>query len=151
MTGKSSTYKNELLLLFFNTTASNVGGSTGGGLIFSQAASGVTQWWLSLHTGAPGTASATQILNETSYTGYLRVAVSRTTSGFTVTGASAALAANVAFGTCSSSGVTITHFGIGSTSTGTGYLFYAGTCTPTVTVDLGVIPTLTTGTTITEA
>lgn len=148
MTGKGSIFKQELLQSLFNTSASAVGSNMGH--VFS-AAGGLTQFWLSLHTGVPGTTSGRQDLNEATYTGYARVAVSRTTSGFTVSGGSAVLAANVTFGTASSSGQTITHFAIGSTSTLTGYLYYAGTVSPTITIDMGVIPTLTTGTTVAES
>ena len=144
MTGKSQPFANQYLQVFFNSTASSSVG------IFGSATAALTQYWISLHTGAPGTASARQDLNETTYTGYARVAVTRQTGGFTVSTNSVTLAANVTFATCSSSGQTINWFGVGSTSTTTGYLYYAGTCTPTVTTDLGVIPTLTTGTTITE-
>lgn len=148
MVGKSAGFKQELLSSLFNSTASAVGSNMGH--VFS-AAVGLTQFWLSLHTTVPGTASSRQDLNEATYTGYARVAVSRTTSGFTVTAGSAVLAANATFATASSSGQTITHFGIGATSTLTGFLYYAGTVTPTITIDLGVIPTLTTGTTVTES
>ena len=148
MVGKSAGFRQELLISLFNTSASAVGSNMGH--VFS-AAPGLTSFWLSLHTAAPGTASSRQDLNEATYTGYARVSVARTTSGFTVTAGSCVLAANATFGTASSSGQTITHFGIGATSTLTGFLYYAGTVTPTITIDLGVIPTLTTGTTVTES
>ena len=142
MSGKSAGYKNDLLRLFFNATASNAN------IPLARSAT-ATSFWLTLCTGIPGTASSDMLVNEATYTGYQRVEVIRT-SGFTVAGNAASLAANVTFATASSSGQVITHFGVGSTSTGTGYLFYAGTCTPTITIDMGVIPILTTGTQVTE-
>ena len=144
MAGKSATLKNDYIKLFFNTTATGIPG------VATNAGSPLTSFWASLHTGVPGTAAGSQLTNEATYTGYQRVEVLRTTAGFAVSANSVTFAANVTFATASSSGQTITHFGIGSTATGSGYLFYAGTCTPTVTIDMGIIPILTTGTRITE-
>lgn len=143
MPGKSVGYKNDLLRLFFNATA------TAGITIPLAVSTTATSFWLSLHTAAPGTASNRQDLNETTYSGYQRLEVIRT-SGFAVSANSVTLAANQTFATASSSGQTITHWGIGSTSTGTGYLYYGGTCTPTVTIDQGVIPILTSASRVTE-
>ena len=78
------------------------------------------------------------------------MAVARST-GFTVTDNVVSPAANVDFGECSASpGSAISHFGIGTGSSGTGYLMYSGTVTPNITMAVGVIPRLKTTSTVTE-
>jgi hypothetical protein len=142
---KSNTFENDLLkLVFTNTDITNVGDA--GGIRGSVSAGNL---WFSLHTSDPGEAG-TAITNETAYTGYARVAAARG-AGFTVTGSSVHPAANKDFTTCSASpGGAITHFGIVSTSSGAGKLLYSGTLTPNITMATGVIPRITTATTISE-
>ena len=104
---------------------------------------------VALHTADPGEAG-TQATSETAYTGYARVAVARTTGGWTVASGSASPVANIDFAECTAApGAAITHFSVG---TGTGnYLLYSGTVTPNITMAAGVIPRLKTTSTITEA
>jgi hypothetical protein len=45
---------------------------------------------------------------------------------------------------------TITHFAVGTASSGTGKVLYKGTVTPNISVSTGVTPILTVGSTITE-
>jgi hypothetical protein len=113
------------------------GSTTAGNLFFS------------LHTGDPGEAGD-QTTNETSYTSYARVSVARSGSGFTVTGNSVSPAANVDFPACTGGTATITHFGIGTASSGAGVLLYKGTVSPSIAVSSGVTPRLTTASTVTE-
>ena len=81
----------------------------------------------------------------------LRVAVARSGSGWTVTGNSVSPAANIDFGECTASpGAAITHFGVGTASSGTGKLLYKGTVSPNITMAVGVTPRLKTTSTITE-
>ena len=113
----------------------------------------LTNLYVSLHTADPGDAGG-QTTNETAYTGYARVAVARTTGGWAISGTSPTTinpVSNIDFGQCSASpGAAITHFGIGTLVSGVGVLLYAGTVTPNITVAVGVIPRLTTASTITE-
>lgn len=51
----------------------------------------------------------------------------------------------------SGAGGTVTHFGVGTDSSGTGNLIFKGTVTPNISVVAGVTPKLDTGTTITQA
>lgn len=143
---KSNTFENDLLLLVFNNTnIALVGDATG--LRGSSAAGSL---YVSLHTADPGEAG-TQATNETAYTGYARVAVARTAGAWTATANSVSPVANVDFGECTASpGAAITHFGVGTDSSGAGKLLYSGTVTPNVTVAVGVIPRLKTTSTITE-
>jgi len=110
----------------------------------------LTDLYVSLHTADPGEAG-TQATSETAYTGYARVAVARSTAGWTVTNNSVSPAANVTFGECTAApGTAITHFAVGVASTGTTKVLYKGTFTPNVTMAVGVIPILKSTSTITE-
>lgn len=143
---KGNTFENELLAhILNNANIANVGDATG--LRGSSAAGSL---YLSLHTSDPGEAGD-QTSNEISYTGYARVAVARDGSGWGVSGNSATLAANKDFGEMTGgAGGTVTHFGLGTASSGAGKLLYKGTVTPNIAVSAGVIPRLTTATSVTE-
>jgi hypothetical protein len=143
---KTNTCENSLLLLIFNNT-DFAGIGDAGGLQNSAAAGSL---YVSLHTGDPGEAGS-QTTSETAYTGYARVAVARSGAGWTVTGNSVSPTANVDFGECTASpGAALTHFGVGTDSSGTGTLLYKGTLTPNITMATGVIPRVKTTSTITE-
>ena len=134
--GKGSTFENDVLKLTLNGTA------------FSWNSN--TNLYVSLHNGAL-TSASNQTTNETSYTGYARYALSRTSSGFTVSGGSATLTSAISFGACTGGTDTLTYFAIGTASSGTGEVLYWGPISPTISVANGVTPQLTTGTTITES
>ena len=140
---KGNTFENDLLKLIFQATAvANIADNA--------ASSPLTNLYVSLHTADPGEAGG-QTTSETTYTGYARVAVARSGSGFTVTGNSVSPAADIDFGECTASpGSPITHFAIGTAASGTGKILYSGTVTPNITMATGVIPRLTTASTITE-
>jgi len=113
---KGNTYINDQLKLFFNQT--NIAG------LATNDATG-TQLFLSLHKADPG-AAGSQTTNEATYGAYSRMAVARTSGGFTVTGQSVTLAANVTFPTCTSGSETEYFFGVGTASSGAGKLMYSG-------------------------
>ena len=142
---KTNTFENDLLLLVFNNTnAANIGDATG-----LRGSSSAGSLYLSLHTSDPGEAGD-QTTNETTYTSYARVAVARSGAGFTVTANSVSPAANVDFPACTGGTATITHFGIGTASSGPGKLLYKGAVSPNISVSSGVTPRLTTSTAVTE-
>lgn len=140
---KGDTFENDLLKLIFNATAiANIADNA--------AAAPLTNIYVSLHTADPGEAG-TQLTNETAYTGYARVAVARTSGGWTITGSSVSPVANVDFGACTASpGTAITHVGIGTAASGAGKLLYKGALTPNISMAVGVQPRITTSSTITE-
>lgn len=141
--GKSATFDNDLLKLIFNATGiANIADNT--------ATSPLTNLYVALHTADP-TSSGTQSSNETAYTSYTRVAVARTTSGWTVTANSTSPVATISFPACTGSTATITYFSIGVASSGSTKILYSGTVTPNISVASGVTPQLTTGSTITES
>lgn len=142
---KSNSWENGLLLLVFNNTNfANVGDATG-----LRGSSTAGNFYLSLHTADPDEAGD-QTTNEIGYTSYARVAVARTSGGFTVSTNSVVLAANADFPAGTGGSGTATHFGLGTASSGAGVLLYKGTVTPNIVTGNGITPRLTTGTTITE-
>lgn len=139
---KGNTYENDGLKLLFNGTAiANIADNA--------ASAPLTNLYVSLHTSDPGEGGS-QITNECAYTSYARVAVARTSGGFTVTANSVSPVADVNFPQCTGGTETATHFAIGTASSGAGKLLYSGTITPNISISNLVTPILTTGMTITE-
>lgn len=139
---KGNTFENDLLQLIFNAVAiANIADDA--------AASPLTNLYVSLHTSDPGEAG-NQTTNECAYGSYARVAVARSGSGWTVSGASVSPAANIDFPAATSGSETATHFGVGTAASSTGKLLYSGTITPNIAITSGVTPRLTTATAITE-
>lgn len=140
---KGNTFENDLLKLIFNGTAiANLADNAGTGPL--------ANLYLSLHTADPGEAG-NQETNETAYTGYARVAVARTTGGWTVTNNSVSPVAEVVFGECTASpGGAITHAAVGTAATGTGKILYKGALSPNITMAEGVTPIIRDTSTITE-
>lgn len=139
---KGNVFENDLLKLIFNATAiANIADNASVGPL--------TNLYVSLHTADPGEAGD-QTTSETAYTSYARVAVARTTGGWIVTNNSVSPVADIAFGACTAGTATITHFAVGTASTGAGKLLYSGTVTPNIAVSNGVTPKLTTASTVTE-
>jgi len=139
---KSNAFENSLLKLIFNATAI-------ANLADNAATSPLTNLYVSLHTADPGEAGD-QSTNEVSYTSYARVAVARTTGGWTVTNNSVSPVANIDFPAATGGTATVTYFGVGSASSGAGVFYYSGTVTPSISISSGVTPRLTTASTITE-
>jgi len=139
---KGNTYENDLLKLIFNATAiANIADNA--------ASSPLTNLYVSLHTADPGEAGA-QNTTEATYTGYARVAVARTAGGWAVSGNNVAPVATIAFPVGSAGSDTVTHFGVGTAISGAGKLLYSGTVTPNIGTGAGIVPQLTTATTISE-
>jgi hypothetical protein len=141
--GKGATFENDFLKLIFNAVAM-------ANMADNAASSPLTNLYVSLHTADP-TSAGNQTSNEATYTSYARVAVARSSAGWTVTGNSVSPAATISFPACTGGTNTITYLGVGTASTGTGKLLYSGTVTPNIAVASGVTPQLTTATTVTES
>ena len=143
MAGKTTAYGGNILKLIFQATAiANIADNA--------ATSPLTNLYIALHTADPGV-SGTQTTSEVAYTGYARVAVLRSSSGFTVTNNSVSPAANISFPACTGGTATATYFSIGTASSGTGSVLYTGAISPSISIASGVTPQLTTSSTITEA
>jgi hydroxymethylglutaryl-CoA reductase len=143
---KSNTFENEILAhIFNNANIANIGDATG--LRGSTAAGSL---YLSLHTADPGEAG-TAATNEISYTGYARAPVARSSAGFTVSGNTVTLTANVDFPKMTGgTGGTITHFAVVKEVSGASVVCYKGPVSPTILAAAGIIPRLETGTNIVE-
>lgn len=139
---KGNTFENDLLKLIFNATPI-------ANLADNAASAPLTDLYLALHTADPGEAGS-QTTSECTYTGYARVAVVRTSGGWTVSGASVSPAADVLFGACTVGSETATHASIGTAASGAGKILYSGALSPTIAIALGVQPKITSGSTIGE-
>lgn len=141
---KGNTFENDWLKLIFNATAiANIADNA--------ASSPLTNLYASLHTADPGEAGD-QTTSEAAYTSYARVAVARTSGGWTVTANSVSPAATLSWPTSTGSpSETETFWAVGTASSGAGKLLYSGAISPTITVNAaGVTPSLTTASAITE-
>lgn len=139
---KGNTFENDLMKLIFNGTAiANVADNA--------ASSPLTNLYVSLHTADVGE-GGDQTTSEAAYTSYARVAVARDGTGWTVTANSVSPAALISFPTCTGGSAAITHFAIGTASSGAGKVLYKGTISPSIAVSAGVTPQLTQSSTITE-
>ena len=124
--------------IFTNSDIANIGDATG--LRGSTTAGSL---YISLHTSDPGEAGS-QTTNETAYTNYARVAVARN-AAWTVSGANASNTGAVTFAACGVTGATITHFGIGTDSSGAGTLLFKGALTASLAVSSGITPSFAAG------
>ena len=140
--GIGSTFGNSLLQLIFNAVTITS--------IAQNASSPLTSLYLSLHTADPG-AGGSQTTSEAAYTSYARVAVVRTSSGFTVSGLNVTLTSAVSFPAATGGSETETYWAVGTASSGAGQILGRGPISPTIAVSSGVTPQLTTGTTVTIA
>jgi hypothetical protein len=121
-------------LLFLNTDWANIGDAAG---LQNSATAG--SFYISLHTADPGEAG-NQSTSEASYTGYARVAVARTAGGWTRTVSTIANTALVQFAQCTGGSSIVTHFGIGTDSSGAGNLLLKGALTSSLSISNGIQP-----------
>lgn len=139
---KGNTFENDWLKLIFNATAiANIADDAG--------TSPLTSLYVSLHTADPGE-TGDQSTSECAYTSYARVAVARTSSGWTVTNNSVSPVADISFPAATGGSETATHFGVGVASSGATKLLYSGAISPNISISSGVTPKLTTSSTVTE-
>ena len=129
----TNTFENDILQLIFNNVAILTIGDSAG----IQGSSTAGSLHVALFTGNPDEAGSTSY--ECSYSGYGRVAVARSTAGWTVSGDTADNTAAVTFGECTASPETATHFGIFDSAAGGTLLFY-GTLNSSLSITVGVIP-----------
>ncbi len=139
---KSNAFENAVLLLLFNNTnIANVGDATG-----LRGSSTAGSLYVGFHTADPGEGGS-QTTNETSYGAYARVAVARSGAGWTVSGNAVTNAANITAPQCTSGSATLTHWSIGTDSSGAGTLLYKGALSASIAVATGVSPRINSGST----
>src|SRR5271170_4082487 len=134
MAAKGNNNSIGFLELIFQATV-----STDYSALAANSGSPLTTLYVSLHTSSPG-AGGNQTTNEAAYTSYARVAVARTSGGWTVSSNSVSPAANVSFNAATGGSETETWFGVGTASSGNGVLLYFGSISPTIAVSSGVTP-----------
>lgn len=118
---KINSFESQSLALFFNNVSfPGIGDAIG---IVSSSASG--SFWVSLHTADPGE-TGTQSTSEATYTGYTRMAVSRSAAGWVVSGGDVFNSSSITFPAPTAGSSVITYWGIGTGSAGTGQLLYKG-------------------------
>ena len=128
---KGNTFENDVVLKVFNGTEFSWQGNA--------------NVYIGLHTADPGEAG-NQTTSEATYTGYARVAVIRTGSGWTVSGNQASNAALITFGQATAGSNNITHVSVGTVSSGAGQLLYTGALTAPLTVASPIQPNFPIGT-----
>src|SRR5690349_9512952 len=121
MSSKGNTFENELLLhIFQNADIALIGDAAG-----LQNSSAAGSLYVSLHTAEPGE-GGDQTTNEAAYTNYARVAVARTSGGWTVSSNQVSNAAAINFAQCGLTGANISHWAIGTDPSGAGKILYKG-------------------------
>ena len=111
----------------------------------------ITNLFVSLHTANPG-ATGNQQTSEAAYTGYARVAVVRTSGGWSISGETISNVAAINFPASSSGPEVETYVGVGTLTSGAGVLLWFGQLTASLTVNNGITPSIAIGAlTITES
>jgi hypothetical protein len=126
-------------LILNNANIANIGDATG-----LRGSSTAGSLYISLHTGDPGE-TGDQTTSEATYTSYARVAIARSGSAWTVSGNNASNAAAVTFPAATGGSNAITHFGIGTASSGAGNLLFKGALSATLNVSAGITPSFAIG------
>ena len=121
---KSNTTENDLMKFMFNNVAMPSYGSN---------------LYLALHTGDPGE-GGDQLTSECAYNPYKRIAISRDSGGWTVSGNQAVNAALVQFDQSTNGPETATHFSIGVASTGASQILYSGILSASLVINNLVQP-----------
>jgi hypothetical protein len=141
---KSTTFANDFLLLILNAVSI-------ADFAEDDTTAPATDLYLSLHTADPGVGGS-QLTNETAYTNYVRIAVPRDATGWTIAAAVAENFALAQFAQCGVTGATITHVAVGTAAAGAGKVMWAGALSSSLAVANGIQPQFAaTALTITEA
>ena len=135
----TNTFETALLQhIFQNADIALIGDASG---LLGSAVDG--NLYVSLHTGNPDE-TGDQTTNECNYTSYARVAVSRT-AGWDVTGNLASNAAEVTFPGATGGSNTATYVGIGTASSGAGFLLCSFALENPLAISDGVTPSFPAG------
>jgi hypothetical protein len=133
-----NTAESDLLkLLFQNTAWANLGSA--GGL---QPSSAAGSFFIGLSTGTL-TGASTQTTTEAAYTSYARVAVARSSAGWTITGSAPTISENAAavtFPAATGGSETETYAVIGRDTSGAGEVIFWGALTSSLAVSNGITP-----------
>ena len=142
MSASNASENSILLLLYNNTNFANLGDATG-----LRGSTTAGSFFIALHTADPGEAGD-QTTSEATYTSYARVAVARSSAGFTVSGTAPTQVANAAavtFAACTGGTNTITHFSVGLATSGASVIVNSGALTASLAVSNGITPSFAIG------
>ena len=129
-------FEDDLLdLIMTNVAAPNVGDASG---LQPSAAAG--NWHISLHTATLNDTHTVQTQSEAAYTSYARVAVVRSTAGWTVASGTADNDAAITFPQATGGSETETDVGLGFAASGAGVLQIYGALTASLAVSNGITP-----------
>lgn len=126
-----------LTLIFNNTNFALVGDATG--LRGSTTAGSL---FVALHTADPGEAGD-QTTSEAAYTSYARVAVARSSAGWTISGTAPTISGNAAavtFPACTGGSAVCTFFSVGLATSGASTILASGALTSSLSVSNGITP-----------
>lgn len=146
---KTNDFEDAILSLIFNNdNISNLGDATG-----VQGSGTAGSVYVALFTASPGEAAS--FANECGYTSYARVAVARTTGGWTVSGTTPTQAENVSavtFPQATGGSETATHFAICKSSggSGAGEMLYYGALDSSLAISNGITPQFAAGALVVE-
>lgn len=130
---KSTTFCNAILDLILRGTAI-------ADLAENDVTSPLTSLHISLHTADPGVGGS-QLTNEASYTGYARLPINRTGTGWDAAAAGAAVNSALAqFAECTAGSATVTHVAVGKDLTGAGLVLYSGALSASRAISAGIQP-----------
>jgi len=132
---KSNTFENDnLLLVFNNTSVSDIGDASG-----LQPSATEGSLYISLHKADVGEAGD-QTTNEADYGSYDRQAVARNASNWSVSSNQVSNVNSIEFPEATSGTNGITHFAIGTDSSGPGKVLYYGSLSSEKTITTGDAP-----------
>ena len=133
----SNALETDVMELIFNATA-------WADIAENDSTTPATSLYVGLHTADPGEAG-NQTTSEATYTSYARVAVARTSGGWTISGSNTSNAAAIDFPEATGGSNTITYFSIGTGASGTGYLMFSGVLSASLAVSTGITPSFAIG------
>jgi hypothetical protein len=136
----SNAAETDLLNHYFNNSAiANVGDAVG-----LRGSSSAGSFYIALHTADPGE-TGDQTTSEATFTGYARVAVARSSGGWTISGNTVSNTAAINFAACTGGSNTITYFSVGVASSGASVTIVSGALTASLAVSNGITPSFAIG------
>lgn len=133
MSMSNATESDLLKLVFQNVNFANVGDATG-----LRGSTTAGSFYVGLHTADPGEAGD-QTTSEATFTGYARVAVARSSGGWTVSATTqVANAGTITFPACTGGTNVITFFSVGVTTSGASEMICSGALTASLSVSNGI-------------
>lgn len=120
------------------------------GLLDNASTDALTNLQIALHTADPGVGGS-QSTSEVNYTGYARVPVARSASGWTINANVCSPTNVIEFGEMTAGTPSVaTHFSVGTAATGAGKILWRFPLTPNIDIKNGTVPRIRNNSTLTE-